>query len=266
MAVNGVRSSWEATAAKSRADSSAALVRCCSSPMRASIPSTASAISTASCTPRTCTSSGLDCALIARACCASSRKGLIMIDHITQPTRTVPMITPPQINNTRRCSSLMRSLRFGERRTHRDHRVTGGEGADPVLHAVDRGVRVADVEFRQHHFAGHRHRDAVDAGGAHQIAVGRLGLIACPPAAAARSRVLMSPKTAHRIEPPVQLAVLVVRHAEPHPRAERDHQRDDRKRGDDDDDAQRQHRVSSSYSRSASSLIRDHSEEREPRS
>lgn len=108
MAVNGVRSSWEATAAKSRADSSAALVRCCSLPMRASIPSTASAISTASRTPRTWTSSGLDWALIARACWASSRKGLTMINEITQPTTTVPPITLAQISNTRRCSSLIR--------------------------------------------------------------------------------------------------------------------------------------------------------------
>ena len=108
IAVSGVRSSWEATAAKSRADSNAALVRCCSSPMRASMPSTASAISTASCTPRTFTSSGLDCALMTRACSASTRNGLIMISHSTEATTTVATMTPPQISSTRRCNSSIR--------------------------------------------------------------------------------------------------------------------------------------------------------------
>ena len=76
--------------------------------MRASMPSTASAISTASLTPRTCTSSGLDWALMARACWASTRNGLIMISEISQPITTVPAITPAQINSTRRCSSAIR--------------------------------------------------------------------------------------------------------------------------------------------------------------
>lgn len=44
---------------------------------------------------------------MARACCASSRNGLIMTSEITQPTTTVPPITPAQISTTRRCSSSM---------------------------------------------------------------------------------------------------------------------------------------------------------------
>jgi hypothetical protein len=31
-----------------------------------------------------------------------------MISENTQPTRSVPVMTPPQINNTRMCSWLMR--------------------------------------------------------------------------------------------------------------------------------------------------------------
>ncbi|SKV08646.1 Uncharacterised protein [Mycobacteroides abscessus subsp. abscessus] len=101
IAVSGVLSSCEATAAKSRADSRAALVFSCSVLMRSSIPSTASEISTASRTPRTFTSSGLDCALIRRACCASSRNGLTTMSEMTQPTITVPTSTPPQIARMR---------------------------------------------------------------------------------------------------------------------------------------------------------------------
>src|ERR1700692_946608 len=160
MAVSGVRSSCEATEAKSRADSSAALVRCCSSPMRASMPSTASEISTASHTPRTWTSSGLDCALIARAWAANRWNGLIMISHITPPTRKVPTMTPPHIGSPRS--------------------LTGGERADPVVDTVDRGVGVAVVELGQHDVAGHRHRLAVHAHGAHEAGV-RRGLLRTGP-------------------------------------------------------------------------------------
>ena len=149
IAVSGVRSSWEATAAKSLADSSAALVRCCSSPMRASIPSTASAISTASWTPRTFTSSGLDCALITRACSASTRNGLIMISHSTEATTTVRDDDPATDQQHPSVQFVDPPLRFGQRSADGDRRLTGGEGADPVLDTVDRRAGVTVVELRQ---------------------------------------------------------------------------------------------------------------------
>ena len=71
----------------------------------------------------------------------------------------------------------MRRLRFGDGRTHRDHRVARNEGANPVLDTVDGRVRVTDGEFRQHHLLRNRHRGAVDTGGAHEVAVGRLRLV-----------------------------------------------------------------------------------------
>ncbi|CNM31204.1 Uncharacterised protein [Mycobacterium tuberculosis] len=51
IAVSGVRSSCEDTAAKSRAEASASMVRFCASQMRCSMPRIASAISTASLAP-----------------------------------------------------------------------------------------------------------------------------------------------------------------------------------------------------------------------
>ena len=79
---------------------------------------------------------------------------------------------------------------------------------------------------------------APDAGGAHQAAVGD-GLVGGVVLGGAQQRADV-PQTAHRVKPSVQLAVLVVGHAEPDPRAESDDQSNHRERRDDDDDAQRE--------------------------
>jgi hypothetical protein len=135
------------------------------------------------------------------------------------------MITPPQINKTRRCSSSMR-------------RSVSATGA--VLDAVDGRIGVADVELRQHNLVRDRHRRPIDARSAHQTAVGR-GLIGTRLLCRSQQAADVA-KAAQRIESTVELAVLIIRHAEPHPGAERDHQYDHRKRCDDDDHAQGQHR------------------------
>ena len=84
-----MRSSWEATAAKSRADSNAALVRFLLITDAGQHALDGLGDLHGLRTPRTCTSSGLDCALMA-ACWASRRNGVTMISEIIQPTRQRP--------------------------------------------------------------------------------------------------------------------------------------------------------------------------------
>jgi len=87
--------------------------------------------------------------------------------------------------------------------------------------------------------AGRGHGRATDPGGAHQAAVGH-GFCGTGPLCGAEQRTDVA-KAAHRVQAPVELAVLVIGDADPHPRAERDDENDDRERRDDDDGAQRQH-------------------------
>jgi hypothetical protein len=128
-------------------------------------------------------------------------------------------------------------LRFGQRRAHGDRRHTGGKGSDAVLDAVDRGVRVAVVELRQHDVARYGDGGPPDAGGTDQAAV-RGGLIGGVVLGGAQKEGADVTQAAHRVQPSVQLAVLVVGHPKPHPRAKRDHQHNHGQRRDDDDDSQ----------------------------
>ena len=67
---------------------------------------------------------------------------------------------------------------------------------------------------------GYRDGQAGDSGGAHQAAVGD-GLVGTVGLGGAQQGADV-PEAAHRVKPSVQLAVLVVGHADPHPRAESD--------------------------------------------
>ncbi len=64
-------------------------------------------------------------------------------------------------------------LGFGQRSADGDRGLTGGEGADPVFHAVDRRADVTVVELRQDDVLRHRNGEAVDARGTHQTATVR---------------------------------------------------------------------------------------------
>lgn len=121
--------------------------------MRLSMP-TASAISTASRTPRTCTSSGLDWVLMARARCASSRNGLIMTSEITQPTTTVPPITPAQISTHPQVQFVDVALGLGQRRAEGD----GGRACREGPHSGTRHRRSSCCRSR---FSGRQHHARV---------------------------------------------------------------------------------------------------------
>ena len=169
---------------------------------------------------------------MARACWASNRNGSIMISEKNQPTTTVPMMTHRRSERPAQCSSAIRRwfrppVRPGDRGPcHR-------ERPHAVLHAVDGGCwrsrRPAQAaKCRPEPTSSWRplvpsapgcRRTGVSGGGDWTAAwTGR--------------------RAAHRIQPPVKLAVLVVRHAHPHPGAQRQNQDDHGHRRDDDDGAQ----------------------------
>ncbi len=110
MAVRGVRSSWEDTAAKSRAEASASLVRICSFQMRCSMPRMASAISMASLAPCTSTRGASSPASIERVCSASCLKGRTANTASSQANTVAAPMANVQINSTRRCRLLVSAM------------------------------------------------------------------------------------------------------------------------------------------------------------
>ena len=152
IAVSGVRSSCDVTAAKSRAEASAALVRSCSSQMRCTMPLTASAISTASVAPRTSTSGASPPTSIARVCCASRLSGRTANAASSQPATAAAPIANGQMMITRRCRLLVSAMvrrRWRRRRPTSAPRHPDLHRADPVAHAVDVGVGVAGGQLGQ---------------------------------------------------------------------------------------------------------------------
>ena len=183
IAVSGVRSSCDDTAAKSRADVSAALVRSCSSQMRCSMPLTASAISTASVAPRTSMSGASSPASIGRVCCGQPlerphrERGEQPAQHRRRADRERADDQHPAVQVV----GVGDGRVVGGADGHR-HRLGRADlhGAHPVAHAVDVGVGVAGGQLGQHDVGVRRHLPAAAHRDDRVLVVGRRGISSRP--------------------------------------------------------------------------------------